>query len=119
MASTRNNNTKEDYSLQQRTNQVLKDQKLYTHSAMGRPLSECIPTVGYIPSHMSNAALSNNPVDIESGLFGIGSTNLVTPMEPVRPSLKNLEFKDFFDRPAKVVMPYPLVFNNNQRPFPV
>tara|TARA_B110001450_G_C17559717_1_gene456215 strand:+ start:560 stop:919 length:360 start_codon:yes stop_codon:yes gene_type:complete len=119
MASTRNRNTQIDYKLEQQKTQYSQEHKHYLHASNGRPITECIPTVGYIPSHMSKDALSNNPVDIESSLLGIGSTNLVSPCEPVYPSLKKLDFKDFFDRPNAVIMPYPLVYNNNQRPFPV
>ncbi len=32
------------------------------------------------------------------------------------PSLKTIKFKEFFDRPNSVIMPYPLVLENNQRP---
>ena len=116
MTSTRNKNTSLDYNLEQKGNSNLLRENLYLHSSAGRPTSECIPNVGYIPSHMSKDALSNNPVDIESTLFGIGSTNLVQPVDQVYPSLKNLDFKDFFDRPSAVIMPYPLVMDNNQRP---
>ena len=116
MTSTRNKNTDLDYNLQQKYNKDILKENLYLHSSTGRPSSECIPSVGYTPSHMSRDALSNNPTDIESTLFGIGSTNLVQKPDVVYPSLRNLDFKDFFDRPNVVIMPYPLIMENNQRP---
>lgn len=119
MTSTRNKNTSQDYNLEQKLNKKVINERLYLHSASARPVNESIPTVGYIPSHMSNYALSNNPIDIESTLFGIGSTNLETSCEATIPSLKNLEYKDFFSRQTTVIMPYPLVIDNNQRPFPI
>lgn len=119
MTSTRNRNTVQDYNLEQKVNKKTIDERLYIHSASARPINESIPSVGYIPSHMSNYALSNNPIDIESTLRGIGSTNLETPCQAPVPSMKNLEFKDFFTRPDSVIMPYPLVIDNNQRPFPI
>ena len=119
MSSTRNKNTSIDYKLQQRVNHRQIDNKLYQHSSYGRPTSEFIPAIGYTPSHMCREALANNSVDIESALYGIGSTNLVKPCEPVNPLLKNIAFKEFFDRRTDVIMPYPMVFNNNQRPFPL
>jgi len=119
MTSTRNKNTSLDYNLEQKVNSDLLQENLYLHSSSGRPTTECIPSVGYIPSHMSNYALAHNPIDIESSLYGIGSSNLVNPCEQVNPSIKNLEFKDFFERREQVIMPHPLVFNNGQRPFPV
>ena len=119
MASTRNKNTSLDYNLEQSKNKLFEDHYLYLHSSSGRPISECMPSVGYIPSHMSRDALANNPIDIESALYGIGSTNLVKPCEPVVPSRRNLDFKDYFERPKAVIMPYPMVYANNQRPHPV
>ena len=119
MASTRNKNTSLDYDLEKRLNVTMQQRNLYIHSSNGRPITECIPAIGYMPSHMSRDALANNPVDIESSLYGIGSSNLVKPCEPVHPSVRNPDFKEFFDRPKQVVMPYPLVFDNKQRPFPV
>ena len=117
--NTRNRNTESDYKLERGVNQNLQQHNLYIHSSAGRPTSECMPSVCYTPSHMSRDALSNNSVDIESALYGIGSTNLVKPCEPVTPQIRNLELKDWFDRPKEVIMPYPLVLNNNERPFPV
>jgi len=116
MASTRNRNTPLDYNLEQHNYQDLQQRNLYIHSSSGRPTSECIPSIGYAPSHMSRDALAKNPVDIESALYGIGSTNLVKPCEPVNPRMKNIIFKDFFERRTEVIMPYPLISNNEQRP---
>ena len=39
---------------------------------------------------MAPQVLSYNPVDIESSLFGINSTNLVNPQPPVKPEIKIL-----------------------------
>ena len=119
MASTRNKNTSLDYKLEAAVNKNLQQHNLYINSSYGRPTSVCIPAVGYTPSHMGRESLANNPVDIESALYGIGSTNLVNPMQPVNPSIKTLDFKDFFYRPDQVILPYPLVHDHNQRPFPV
>ena len=117
MASTRNKNTSSDYTLEQKVNADTRDNNLYLHSSAGRPITECIPSIGYTPSHMSRDALANNPIDIESSLYGIGSSNLVNPCEAVNPSIRNLDFKDFFNRPNATIMPLPMVYNNNQRPY--
>ena len=117
MASTRNRNTTIDYKLETNKNIHSSNYNTYIHSSSGRPITECIPAIGYIPSHLSRDTLSNNSIDIESSLYGIGSTNLVKPCQPVNPSIRNLEFKEWFDRNTNVIMPYPLVYNNNQRPF--
>lgn len=116
MTSTRNKNTQLNYNLEKSNIEKLYSEKIYLHSSYGRPISECIPSIGYMPSHISREALSNNSIDIESQLRGIGSTNLETPYELITPSIRSLEFKDFFDRQQTIIMPYPLVYENNQRP---
>ena len=118
MASTRNNNTKSDYCLQQRSYQSGRDYTEYKYSQYGHAYKPAIPCVGYMPSHMSRDTLSNNSVEIESALFGINSTNLVNPQPPVNPELKTIPMKQFFQR-TPLIMPKPLVIENNQRPFPI
>ena len=114
MASTRNRNTPLDYNLEKKNNNLQQQHNLY--SSAGRPTSECMPAIGYTPSHMAREALSNNSIDIESSLYGIGASNLVEPCEPVNPSIRNIEFKEWFERQKEVIMPYPLVFNDKTRP---
>ena len=114
MASTKNRNTESDYKLEQLLNTNHLENNLYVN--YGRPTTECFPEIGYTPSKLSRDALANNPVDIESTLRGIGSTNMVNACTPPTPSLRNLDFKAFFDRTQAVVMPYPFVKNNYQRP---
>jgi hypothetical protein len=116
MTSTRNKNTQLNYNLEKSNIEKLLRENLYLHSSSGRPISECIPSLGYMPSHISREALSTNSIDIESQLRGIGSTNLETPCEVIVPSITNLEFKDFFERQQTIIMPYPMVYENNQRP---
>lgn len=116
MASTRNLNMNSDYNLEQKANKDYLAENLYLHSSSGIPTTTCIPNVGYIPSHMSRDTFSNNPIDIESQLRGIRSTDLVNGCQQIVPSMKNLDFKPYFDRPQSVIMPYPLNIDNNQRP---
>ena len=118
MASTRNNNTPGNYCLQQRGYALAAKHELYKNSANGRAFDPAIPCVGYTPSHMPWDTLSRNPVAIESALFGINSTNLVDPQPPVKPDLKTVPMKQFFER-TPLIMPMPLVIEKGQRPFPV
>ena len=113
MTSTRNRNTQSDYKLEQLQNTNHLENNLYIN--YGRPTTECFPEL-YNPSKLSRDALANNSVDIESTLRGIGGSNMVKPCEPPTPSLRNLDFKPVFDRPQAVIMPYPLILDNNQRP---
>lgn len=118
MASTRNINTPSDYCLQQRSYRDACNYDLYKYSQYGHTPNPAFPCVGYTPSHMPRDTLSNNPVEIESALFGINSTNLVKPQPPAKPQLKKIPMKQFFQR-TPMIMPNPLVMEHNQRPFPV
>ena len=117
MASTRNINTMSDYNFHNLQNRNLQIYNLYKNSSSGAPVNNnCMPSIGYIPSKMSYDSFSNNPIDIESSLRGIGSTNLVEQFQPVIPDIKKIEFKEWFERQKTIIMPYPLFHNNNQRP---
>lgn len=116
MSSTRNRNSQINYNLEKSTKEKILNETFYIHSSSGRPITDCIPSLGYMPSHISRDALANNAIDIESQLRGIGSTNLETPCTTVIPSINTLDLKDFFERPQSIIMPYPLVYENSQRP---
>ena len=118
MASTRNNNTPSDYCLQQRSYADSKNYTGYTYSQYGRAYNNALPTMGITPSHMPREAFSYNSVEIESALFGINSTNLVTPEKPVVPNLINLPEVSYFNR-LPVYMPENMVVQTDQRPFPI
>jgi len=80
----------------------------------------CMPDLGILSGPMKSGfnhhVLSNNSADIESYLFGIGSTNLAKPKSyRFRPSINNRKKCKFFERPA-LVLPKDLVVENNQRP---
>mgnify|MGYP001211222018 CR=1 FL=1 len=96
MASTRNNNTKSDYELQQY-------QFEKTRNYMITPLNDTIikvqyPTFGINYQNAPAMQLSNNSVDLESELYGIGSTNLTKPKEKVRMESNNLNDVVFMER---------------------
>jgi hypothetical protein len=118
MASTRSNNTPGNYCLQQREYNLSEKYDLYKNSQYGSAYTPAIPCIGYMPSHMPRGTLSRNPVEIESALFGINSTNLVKPQAPVQPELKTIPMQQFFER-MPLIMPQPLVIENNQRPLPI
>ena len=118
MASTRNNNTPGDYRLQQRQFELSKEYNEYVNSQYGEAYKTAIPCLGITPSHMPRQTLSSNPVDIESSLFGINSTNLVNPQPAVKPQLKQVPMQSYFEK-TPLIMPKNLVVYKNQRPFPV
>ena len=63
----------------------------------------------------NNQLLSGNPSDIESALFGIGSTNLVRSKPAVVPQLNCMGNVKFFNR-LRATLPEPLVIEKYQRP---
>ena len=118
MTSTSNKNTQGDYSLQQRGFELNHNYNTYANSQAGMAYNPGIPCGGSAPaSHMGRDQLSYNPIEIESALFGIGSTNLVKAQTPVYPNLKQLPVTSFFPR-EKVIMPDPLVIEKGQRAAP-
>lgn len=118
MASTRNKNTPNDYCLQQKISTLAHNYSSYKYGQQGQAFSPAIPSIGYMPSYMPRDTFSNNSVDIESALRGINSTNLVNPAEPLKPEFKTVPIRSFFDT-IPLIMPKPLVIENNQRPFPI
>ena len=118
MASTRNNNCPSDYCLQQKSYADGRNYIDYKYSQAGRAYNTSIPCLGIMPSHMPREAFSCNSVEIESSLLGINSTNLVNPQTPIKPSLKQLPEKSFFER-LPMYMPEPMVIEYKQRPFPI
>lgn len=118
MASTRNKNTKGDYLLEQRVNDLANIYSMYEHSQHGAAYNPTLPELGFGPSKMSNNIFSKNAIDIESGLFGIGSTNLVSENAACIPNWNSpLPTNSYFDR-IPMIMPTPLVIIKNQRHCP-
>ena len=117
MASTRNLNTTLNYNLQQRQYRHSENYTLYPNSQYGVAHSTKMPGDGVNPAQLPRDALSRNPVEIESFLFGINSTNLVNPEPPLTPEFKCLQVANFFEK-QPVLMPEPLTVEKYQRPFP-
>ena len=114
MASTRNKNTLGNYNAEQWS---LNEQINYnTYKSYGVPQSAYYAGDGLIHGRMASEQLSNNSCDIESQLFGIGSTNLVTPLPPVVPEIKPLQSLAIMNK-TPVIIPGDLVVQGEQRYF--
>lgn len=114
MASTRNKNTPGDYKLEQRNN--IEINAYNTTTEYGVPQQTNFAGNGLLPGRVASLQLSNNSCDIESQLFGIGSTNLVVPKQFIEPSIKQLPSLNMMDR-LPILVPEPLVVERNQRPY--
>ena len=116
MASTSMKNTHGNYALEQLGNSRQFDFNIYQHSAYGQATQVNLPGDGLLPARMTNLELANNPEDIESFLFGIGSTNLVDPKPKFVASLKERASLAVYKKPD-VILPRPLTVHNNQREY--
>lgn len=119
MASTRNRNTPGDYALEQRSNTLNHDYMSYDKSAFyGTVGNTYLPGNGLVGMKTAGMNLSANAADIESQLFGIGSTNLVSPQRPIAPDVYQLKSLNIADRTPLILSdkfsPAP-----NQRPMPL
>lgn len=113
MASTRNRNTQGDYDLEQWSNTQNIHYKTYT--SFGKPTQTHLPGDGLLAGRVGASELAFNNNDIESFLFGIGSTNLVKANPATVPDIKLLNSLSIIDR-LPVSIPDPLVIEPNHRP---
>lgn len=116
MTSTRNLNTSGNYALEQRRYAL--SERYNTNPFYGETYLDAIPCVGVIAGRMPRTSLSHNPIDTESMLFGINSSNLVKPQSQPKYMPKKIPEKAFFER-VPLIMPVPLVVEDNQRPLPM
>ena len=116
MASTRSRNTTGDYESEQRAyTQNLAYMSYENSTYYGVATTTHLPGDGLIGMRAAHRVLSNNYCDIESQLFGIGSTNLVSSQVPAKPDIHQLKSLDIFDKGA-LIMPSPFLPQANQRP---
>lgn len=118
MASTRNRNTPENYSLEQRQNKNLEGYTLYANSQYGSAYNTRLPGNGLLPGQLPWNKLSYNAPDTESFLFGINSTNLVNPAPSFVPENAQLNSSNIYEK-SPVFIPEPLAITKNQRPLPI
>jgi hypothetical protein len=113
MASTRNRNTPGDYKMAMNSDInrcVYLENPLY-----GAPAQSYLPGHGLLGSKIASSHLSSNACDIESSLFGIGSTNLVQPLPNIVPQIHKLKSLSIADKPV-LILPKPLDISQHNRP---
>ena len=114
MSSTRNKNTPGDYVLEQSANIHNCNYSTYEHSSYGRPTETLFAGDGLLTGRIAPTNLSHNACDVESQLFGIGSSNMVAPKRIITPDLKPIQSLNIMNR-IPVILPEPLVVEHNQR----
>ena len=122
MTSTRNKNTAGNYSLEQhtihRTYEHLVDKSYTTPSSSSA--SVCCPGNGLLPAKMNHSHFSYNGNDIESFLFGIGSTNLHEPADSknsISVQEKHPSFLNIHALRKEVIFPEKVIIPLHQRPY--
>jgi len=112
MTSTRNKNTEGNYKLEQY--QLLGQSNYIHYETYGKPAETLFAGNGLLCGRVGSMALSNNSCDIESYLYGIGSTNLVSPYEKPVLDIKHLNSLNICEK-REILLPQPLVVEHNQR----
>lgn len=115
MASTRNRNDMGNYKAEERGREDQRLHLMYKNQGNGQAFTNHFAGDGLLGGQMGPMSLSRNFVDIESFLKGTGTSNLVTPMAPVQPQLKELESLAIFDR-IPFILPEPLKIDKDRRP---
>lgn len=115
MASTRNKNDRGNYKSEERGREDQRIYLMYKNQANGQAVTTNFAGDGLLAGKMGPMNLSRNFADIDSFLKGTGSTNLVNPMNPIEPQIKELESLSFMDR-IPLIMPTPLRHDSQQRP---
>ena len=113
MASTRNKNTRNDYELE--LNKSIHTQEYLLAGDYAQPTTTTCPGNGLGGAHIPRSQMSHNPIDIETFLFGIGSSDLTKDAPILDASLKCLPTTDIFAK-APTVVSEKFVSNTTQRP---
>jgi hypothetical protein len=117
MASTSLKNLPGLYCRETSANRLNSDYLVFKNKKI--PKTSAMPDLGINVGNMAGGythnILSNNTADLESYLFGIGTSNLVKTFNKPNPKLNQLDNLKFFEKPG-YNMPNPLVVENRQRP---
>lgn len=113
MSSTRLRNLPGEYKLSKLQNTHICSNRLSPFRTVAN--DTVLPELGFNASYLPNHVLSSNAIDIESDLFGVGSSNLEIKKTPVVPKTHRLPIQSFFERPD-IIIPNEFVLEQNQRP---
>jgi len=119
MASTRSRNTPGNYASEQQMNSLQNDYMSFEKSSFyGTVPATYFPGQGLVGMKTAGMNLASNSTDIESQLFGIGSTNLVSPQLPIAPHVYQLNSLNVAYK-APVIVPASFSPTPNQRAMPL
>ena len=114
MGSTQNKNSNFDYLCEKQQNKQVLDYYTFNHYGVN-PSKDYFFSIGSVPN-MPRDKLSFNPVDTESFLRNIGSTNLENTSTQIQPKDKSIFREDilFYER-NNTILPDPMIVFKNQR----
>jgi hypothetical protein len=115
MASTRSKNNEADYNLEQKSNTGLCNYLTSQQNNYGNPVTTHFAGDGLLQGRIAPRQLSSNACDIESQLFGIGTSNMVIKKPNVSPDIHTIQSLNIINR-LPVLLPEPLIVENGQRP---
>jgi len=115
MASTRNKNSNCDYKLEQKQQKHIRENLAFFNSPNGHAYSSAFPE-HYRQGYMPADNFTHNSIDVESTLFGIGSSNLEEKNSPAIPQFKKMPTISFFKTP-EIVKSEKFKHLEHQRPF--
>ena len=118
MSSTRNKNTPGNYDLEHFSYKKQSEYKTYLNSQYGKPQQTQFPGNGLLHGRVAPNELSQNSCDIESFLYGIGTTNLVNPQPKPTARIYDLDSLNIMKK-LPVILPEALIIDGHQRPRPM
>ena len=114
MAATRNKNTTGNYAAERFASERINRELMYMHAPNGQAVQTNYPGDGLLQGRIAGRDLAKNDCDIESFLFGIGSSNLEIPKPIIPPEITPLQSVSFI-RKIPMVIPTKLGIEMNQR----
>lgn len=106
MASTRNKNTSGNYQLEQLEKYKQANYQVFENGSCAKASTTNLPGNGLLTGRIASSSLSNNYCDIESFLYGIGSTNLVKPSENLVANIYEIDSLNIIKKPPVIVDPF-------------
>jgi hypothetical protein len=114
MSSTSSRNTPGNYQIEQHTFTRYFGLVTADNGAQGRPTTVNLPGNGLLIGKMHSRDLAANYTDIETQLFGIGSTNLVQPQAYMPPQINTISSLNIASR-IPTLIPDALVVEPHHR----
>ena len=116
MTSTRNRNTPGNYKMDKQISTFPGQYQGYAHSSYGIAPRTYMPGTGLIGARSPRSELSHNSCDIESLLFGIGSSDMEVQRPVVKPQLQQHTILNVHEL-LPLIIPPPIVADiHDQKP---